>query len=170
MKDVASECRRVARDEDMAFFARAIRSVFDAPGPDTCIFRVEARSPSNTIDFNIIRVPDVPKPPGIMTVAITETAKPQWYILGDMDVDDAVAVAHTVFLDFYERHAGEDVTMFVQATCNKSDDPLVPLDSHRKAWASIETLKEDLMAAAWHPRRLVDWCMDTDERAEFLSM
>ena len=32
------------------------------------------------------------------------------------------------------------------------------------------TIKHDLMAAAWHPVRMVDWCLDIEEHSELLRM
>ena len=31
----------------------------------------------------------------------------------------------------------------------------------------VAKLKEELMASAWHPRRMVEWCWDDEERREF---
>ena len=36
----------------------------------------------------------------------------------------------------------------------------------RRALERTHAIKQDLMAAAWHPRRMVDWCMDTEEQDE----
>jgi hypothetical protein len=33
-----------------------------------------------------------------------------------------------------------------------------------------DTIKQDLMAAAWHPVRMVDWCLDNEEHGELLRM
>ena len=33
-----------------------------------------------------------------------------------------------------------------------------------------EAVKEDLIAAAWHPKRMTAWCLDTDERRELAEM
>jgi hypothetical protein len=35
-----------------------------------------------------------------------------------------------------------------------------------RAHARTDLLREELIAAAWHPRRFADWCLDCDERAE----
>jgi len=37
------------------------------------------------------------------------------------------------------------------------------------AKSKIYDLKEDLMAATWHPTRYLEWCFDEDEKAEFVS-
>ena len=33
----------------------------------------------------------------------------------------------------------------------------------------LEACLEDLMKAAWHPRRFLNWCMDVDEQREFYA-
>ena len=35
-----------------------------------------------------------------------------------------------------------------------------------RAHARTDLLREELIAAAWHPSRFADWCLDSDERAE----
>jgi hypothetical protein len=35
------------------------------------------------------------------------------------------------------------------------------------AKSKIYNLKEDLIAATWHPSRYIEWCFDEDEKAEF---
>jgi len=37
------------------------------------------------------------------------------------------------------------------------------------AKSKIYDLKEDLMAATWHPTRYLEWCFDEDEKAEFVN-
>lgn len=43
-------------------------------------------------------------------------------------------------------------------------------ETRRRALERTHAIKEELMAAAWHPRRMVDWCMDTEEQDELRSM
>jgi hypothetical protein len=31
-------------------------------------------------------------------------------------------------------------------------------------------VKRELVAAAWHPARMADWCLDDDERRELAEM
>lgn len=40
----------------------------------------------------------------------------------------------------------------------------------RRAQARTETIKAELMAAAWHPARHARWCLDEDERRELAEM
>ena len=40
----------------------------------------------------------------------------------------------------------------------------------RRALERIALIKQELMAAAWHPRRMVNWCMDTDEQEELRAL
>jgi hypothetical protein len=46
--------------------------------------------------------------------------------------------------------------------------------SDEKAWARArrrtEGVKRELVAAAWHPARMADWCLDDDERRELAEM
>ena len=42
--------------------------------------------------------------------------------------------------------------------------------ARRRAQARTELLREDLIAAAWHPRRFGDWCLDCEERAELAEL
>jgi hypothetical protein len=37
------------------------------------------------------------------------------------------------------------------------------------AKSKIYNLKEDLIAATWHPTRYIEWCFDEDEKAEFVE-
>ena len=37
------------------------------------------------------------------------------------------------------------------------------------AKSKIYNLKEDLIAATWHPTRYIEWCFDEDEKAEFVQ-
>jgi hypothetical protein len=39
-----------------------------------------------------------------------------------------------------------------------------------RARARAEAVKEELVAAAWHPARMAEWCLDTDERRELAEM
>ena len=39
-----------------------------------------------------------------------------------------------------------------------------------RALLRTEAVKQELIAAAWHPKRMSDWCMDTDERRELAEM
>jgi hypothetical protein len=32
------------------------------------------------------------------------------------------------------------------------------------------TYKEELFAKTWHPDRMIDWCLDAEERIEFLGV
>lgn len=40
----------------------------------------------------------------------------------------------------------------------------------KRALARTDAIHEELIAAAWHPRRMVKWCMDCDEQREFGEM
>ena len=40
----------------------------------------------------------------------------------------------------------------------------------RRVQARTELLREDLIAATWHPRRFGNWCLDCDERAELAEL
>ena len=44
------------------------------------------------------------------------------------------------------------------------------VESLRRALERMSAIKQELMAAAWHPRRMVDWCMDTDEQEELRAL
>ena len=37
----------------------------------------------------------------------------------------------------------------------------------RRTIEKVAAFKEELMAAAWHPHRMPEWCWDSDERADF---
>jgi hypothetical protein len=39
-----------------------------------------------------------------------------------------------------------------------------------RALARTEAVKEELFAAAWHPARMAEWCLDTDERRELAEL
>jgi streptogramin lyase len=39
-----------------------------------------------------------------------------------------------------------------------------------RALRRAEAVKEELVAAAWHPKRMADWCMDDGERRELAEM
>jgi hypothetical protein len=39
-----------------------------------------------------------------------------------------------------------------------------------RALLRTEAVKEELIAAAWHPARMTEWCLDTEERREFAEM
>lgn len=38
-----------------------------------------------------------------------------------------------------------------------------------RARARLDTYREELMAAAWHPRRFMDWGLDAEERADLME-
>jgi hypothetical protein len=40
----------------------------------------------------------------------------------------------------------------------------------RRAHLRTEAVKQELIAAAWHPKRMTAWCLDTDERRELAEM
>lgn len=42
--------------------------------------------------------------------------------------------------------------------------------SRLRAHARTELLREELAAAAWHPSRFADWCLDSDERSEIAEL
>jgi len=42
--------------------------------------------------------------------------------------------------------------------------------ARRRAHARTDLLREELAAAAWHPRRFADWCLDCEERAELAEL
>jgi hypothetical protein len=39
-----------------------------------------------------------------------------------------------------------------------------------RARVRAEAIKQELVAAAWHPKRMTEWCLDTDERRELAEM
>jgi hypothetical protein len=60
---------------------------------------------------------------------------------------------------------------------------LVPRESHeigilalseeqarRRAHSRTEAVKRELVAAAWHPKRMARWCLDDGERRELADM
>jgi len=42
--------------------------------------------------------------------------------------------------------------------------------SRRRVLERTQMIKQELMAAAWHPRRMVDWCLDTDDQEELRAL
>jgi len=42
--------------------------------------------------------------------------------------------------------------------------------ARRRAHARTEAVKAELVAAAWHPKRMSRWCLDEDERREMAKM
>jgi hypothetical protein len=44
------------------------------------------------------------------------------------------------------------------------------VESRRRALERMSAIKQELVAAAWHPRRMVDWCLDTDEQEELRDL
>jgi streptogramin lyase len=42
--------------------------------------------------------------------------------------------------------------------------------ARRRAHSRTDALKQELVAAAWHPKRMSRWCLDEDERREFAEM
>ena len=47
---------------------------------------------------------------------------------------------------------------------------LPDVKARRRAHLRTEAVKQELIAAAWHPKRMTDWCLDTDERRELAEM
>ncbi len=48
--------------------------------------------------------------------------------------------------------------------------PMEDVRAYRARWAHWwrqRSYREELIAAAWHPRRLLNWCIDDDERREW---
>jgi hypothetical protein len=39
-----------------------------------------------------------------------------------------------------------------------------------RALRRTEAVKEELIAAAWHPKRMSEWCLDDGERRELAEM
>jgi len=44
------------------------------------------------------------------------------------------------------------------------------LDPCRRAHKRTALIKEELMAVTWHPHRMVAWCMDVEEHAEYVTL
>ena len=40
----------------------------------------------------------------------------------------------------------------------------------RRALERTALIKQELMAATWHPRRMVDWCLDTEEQGDLAGL
>ena len=56
---------------------------------------------------------------------------------------------------------------------NATDAWFVTLSDEKeraRTQARAEAVKAELVAAAWHPKRMTEWCLDTDERRELAEM
>jgi hypothetical protein len=57
--------------------------------------------------------------------------------------------------------------------CNKYHFGILSLSDEKaraRALLRTEAVKQELVAAAWHPKRMADWCMDDGERRELAEM
>jgi transcriptional regulator of met regulon len=42
--------------------------------------------------------------------------------------------------------------------------------ARRRAHSRTDAVKAELVAAAWHPKRMLSWCLDETERREMAEM
>ena len=107
-------------------------------------FDFESDAPVNSGDPHVsyrFRVPEA--------IRIEKRIKNRYYYIGGVPLPDG----RVVFVPFNATKIG--IISF-------SDEK-----ARARARKRTEAVKEELMAVAWNPARVAEWCLDTDERREF---